>query len=126
MKIRYRHQEQNQETEQRSDPCWQNHKLLPNESNCLQQANQECNKNYNKSSGKVVEKLNVQSARIAEHLKLDDRIERLAKKKEFLSLKDHKSAFDDHLTCHLINPSKFEIGVLSKHIFDDINLTIIT
>ena len=40
-------------------------------------------------------------------------------------MKDHKRAFHDHLTCHLINPSKSEIGMISKHILDDINTTII-
>ena len=82
-------------------------------------------KSYKKSSGKVVEKLNAQSAKIAENLKLDDRIEKLAEKEAFLTLKDHKPAFHDHPTCRLINPSKSEIGVISKHILDDINTTII-
>ena len=82
-------------------------------------------KTYKKSSGKVVEKLNTQSAKIAEHLKLGDRIEKLAEKEAFLTLKDHKPTFHDHPTCRLINPSKSEIGVISKSILDDINTTII-
>ena len=82
-------------------------------------------KSYKKSSGKVVEKLNAQSAKIAENLKLDDRIEKLAEKEAFLTLKDHKLALYDHPTCRLTNPSKSEIGVISKHILDDINTTII-
>ena len=82
-------------------------------------------KTYKKSSSKVVQKLNAQSARIAEHLKLDDRIDKLAEKEAFLTLKDHKPAFHDHPTCRLINPSKSEIGVISKRILDDINTTII-
>ena len=82
-------------------------------------------KTYKKSSGKVVEKLNAQSAKIAKNLKLDDRIEKLAEKEAFLTLKDHKPAFHDHPTCRLINPSKSETGVISKHILDDINTTII-
>ncbi|KAL9986499.1 hypothetical protein ACROYT_G000660 [Oculina patagonica] len=82
-------------------------------------------KTYKKSSGKVVEKLNAQSARIAEHLQLDDRIEKLAEKEAFITLKDHKPAFHNHPTCRLINPSKSEIGVISKHILDNINTSII-
>ena len=82
-------------------------------------------KTYKKSSGNIVEKLNAQSARIAEDLKLDDRIEKLAEKEAFVTLKDHKPAFQDHATCRLINPSKSEIGVISKHILDDINTSII-
>ena len=82
-------------------------------------------KTYKKSSDKIVDKLNTQAARIAEQLKLDDRMEKLAQKEAFITLKDHKPAFHDHPTCRLINPSKSEIGVISKHILDDINTSII-
>ena len=82
-------------------------------------------KTYKKSDAKVAEKLNAQSARIAVHLNLDDRIEKLAKKEAFITLKDHKTTFNDHPTCRLINPSTSEIGVISKQILDDINTAII-
>ena len=82
-------------------------------------------KTYKKSDAKVAEKLNAQSARIAVHLNLDDRIEKLAEKEAFITLKDHKATFNDHPTCRLINPSKSEIGVISKQILDDINTAII-
>ena len=79
---------------------------------------------YKKSSHKLVEKLDAQSARIADGLKLDDRIEKLAKKVAFITLKDHKPNFQDHPSCRLINPSKPEIGVINKHILDEINTSI--
>lgn len=82
-------------------------------------------KTYKKSNDSVAEKLDAQSASIAKRLKLDDRIEKLAKKEAFITLKDHKPAFNDHPTCRLINPSKSEIGVVSKHILDEINSAII-
>ena len=63
--------------------------------------------------------------KIAENLKLNNSIEKLAKKEAFLTLKDHKPAFHDHPTCRLINPSKSQISVNSKHILDDINTTVI-
>ena len=40
-------------------------------------------------------------------------------------MKDHKPAFNDHPICRLINPSKSEIGVVSKHFLDEINSAII-
>lgn len=83
-------------------------------------------KTYKKSSDELVEKLEAQSARIADQLKLDDRIEKLAKKEAFITLKDHKPNFQDHPSCRLINPSKPEIGVISKHILDEINTSIIS
>ena len=82
-------------------------------------------KTYKKSGDKVVKKLNEQSAKIAENLDLGDRIEKLAEKEAFISLKDHKPSFHDDPTCRLINPSKSEIGVISKHILDEINTAII-
>ena len=82
-------------------------------------------KTYKKSNAKVVEKLNAQSAKITKHLNLDDRIEKIAEREAFITLKDHKPAFHDHLTCRLVNPSKSEISAISKHILDDINTTII-
>ncbi|XP_022799059.1 uncharacterized protein LOC111337095 [Stylophora pistillata] len=70
-------------------------------------------KTYRKASDNLVGKLDAQSARIAERLKLGDRVE-LAKKEAFITLKDHKLTFHDHPTCLLINPLKSEIGVISK------------
>ena len=72
-------------------------------------------KTYKKSSHSVANKLDTQSASIAKQLKLEDRIEKLAKNEAFITLKDHKPAFNDHPTCRLINPSKSEIGVLANH-----------
>ena len=69
--------------------------------------------------------MDAKSASIAKRLKLDDRIEKLAKKDVFITLKDHKPAFNDHPTCRLINSSKSEIGVVSKHILDEINSAVI-
>ena len=83
-------------------------------------------KTYKKSSHSVANKLDTQSASIAKQLKLDDRIEKLAKNEAFITLKDHKPAFNDHPTCRLINPSKSEIGVVSKHILDEINSAVIS
>ena len=83
-------------------------------------------KTYKKSNDELVRELDGQSARIAERLKLDDRIEKLAMKEAFITLKDHKPNFSDHPTCRLINPLKSEIGTISKHILDDINACIIT
>ena len=83
-------------------------------------------KTYKKSDEKLVGQLDVKSAIIAEGIKLDDRIEKLAQKEAFVTLKDHKPNFHDHPTCRLINPSKSEIGAISKHILDEINTSIIT
>ena len=43
----------------------------------------------------------------------------------FITLKDHKLDFINKPTCRLINPSKLEIGIISKQVLDCINNTII-
>ena len=44
-----------------------------------------------------------------------------ANKDAFLTLKDHKQNFANKPTCRLINPTKSEIGRISKEILDRIN-----
>ena len=83
-------------------------------------------KTYKKSNDKLVGELDARSAKIAERLKLHERIEKLDRKEAFVTLKDHKPNFYDHPTCRLINPSKSEIGAISKQILDDINASIVT
>ena len=82
-------------------------------------------KTYKKSCPKVIDQLNSQSAKVAKKLGLDNRIEKLAEKEAFITLKDHKPEFHDHPTCRLIDTSKSEIGIISKRILDEINTTII-
>ena len=44
----------------------------------------------------------------------------------FVSLKRPQRKIDDHLTTRLINPSKNEIGTISKHILDQINTKLVS
>ena len=45
---------------------------------------------------------------------IDDRVESMAMKEAFITLKDHKENFENKPTCRLINPSKPEIWRESK------------
>lgn len=51
----------------------------------------------------------------------DDRIDTTANKDAFISLKDHKPNFANKPTCRPINPTKSEIGKMSKEILNRIN-----
>ena len=42
-----------------------------------------------------------------------------------ITLKDHKPDFTSNPSCRLINPSKSETGIISKHILDNINKEVI-
>ena len=52
----------------------------------------------------------------AQALKIDNRVETLAPKESFITLKDHKDNFQNNPTCRLINPTKPELGKVSKQI----------
>ena len=51
-------------------------------------------------------------------------MESMAKQQAFISLKDHKENFQNNPTCRLINPTKSEMGLVSKKILEKINAKI--
>ena len=60
----------------------------------------------------------------AEKLDVADRVQMLAKLKAYLTLKDHKTHFENTLPCWLIRTAKSEIGRIIKTIVDRILLDI--
>ena len=77
---------------------------------------------YKKASGKIKEKIEKSGKKFATDKGVLDKIGKNGDSECFITLKDHKPNFDNHPTTRLINPSKNEIGRLSKVILDDINL----
>ena len=73
-------------------------------------------KSYKKAPTNSVDKIISEEKKIAKKLDLDNRIDALVEKDSFVTLKDHKPHFDNNPTCRLINPSKSEIGKISKKI----------
>ena len=65
--------------------------------------------------------MNLEAKEIAAGVKLDDRIEYMAKAPAYITLKDHKDNFRSAHPCRLINPCKSEIGKISKSILENIN-----
>ena len=59
-------------------------------------------------------------------MKLDDRIQRFTTNDCFITLKDHKDNFKNSPKCRLINPSKSELGKVSKNITQRIVSDIVT
>ena len=62
---------------------------------------------------------------ISTKLKISDRVERIARTPPFVTLKDHKDNFRSNPTCLLINPSKNELGKVSKQLVGKIASDII-
>ena len=73
-------------------------------------------KDYRKTDEKAFDDNTEKDKEIAVDLELDDRIYKTAKKQAFITLKDHKPTFRNNPTCRLLNPTKPEIGKISKQI----------
>ena len=80
--------------------------------------------NYKKTQSSVVSELNEETKKATEHLAVSDRINQLPLKEAFITLKDHKENFKSAPKCRLINPTKSNVGKVSKVILDRINKTI--
>ena len=80
---------------------------------------------YSRASSSEIEDINSEAKIIAEKVQLADRIETIAQKPAFITIKDHKDNFPNRVQCRLINPAKSEIGVISKNILDRINKELI-
>ena len=65
--------------------------------------------------------INKEVKEIATKLNIDYKINSIAEQPAFITIKEHKPSFKTNPTDRLINPSKFEIGKISKHILDNIN-----
>ena len=78
-------------------------------------------KAYKKAPSSHTKTIIAEEKKIAENLKLDNRIDALAEKQCFITLKDHKPNFSNNPTTRLINPTKLEIGIISKKILERIN-----
>ena len=98
------------------------YKLEPCTHNDLLEKN--ITKSYKKALPETTQAIHKENKDIATKLGIDDRVDATASKDAFITLKDHKPNFANKPTCRLINPTKSEIGKVSKKILDRINSTI--
>ena len=98
------------------------YKLEPSEYNDLLEQN--ITKSYKKAHPNTIRDIHTENKKIAAKLGIDDRVDTTANKDAFITLKDHKPNFANKPTCQLINPTKSEIGKISKEILDRINSNI--
>ena len=82
-------------------------------------------KTYKKVNPNVANSIELEAKSLSKKLQLDDRINTTARREAFITLKDHKPNFDNNPTCRLINPTKAEIGKISKRILDRINTKVV-
>ena len=78
-------------------------------------------KTYKKGPPKLQRSINLEAKHIATKIKLSNRIKKLAETPAYVTLKDHINNFRSNPSCRLINPSKNEIGKVSKILLENIN-----
>ena len=78
-------------------------------------------KEYKKTNNTKKHEIDTEAKKIAESMNLADKIERLAERDAFISIKDHKENFENNTKCRLLNPAKSEIGIISKSHLQNIN-----
>jgi hypothetical protein len=78
-------------------------------------------KHYQTTDNQCYTDVNLEAKRLAKDLDIDERVDIMAKREAFITLKDHKENFRNNLPCRLINPAKSELGRISKQLLDDIN-----
>ena len=81
---------------------------------------------YIKANKNIGTKINKEGIKFAKQANILDKIEINGTGNSFITLKDHKENFTNHPTRRLINPSKNEIGRISKHILDQINSKLVS
>ena len=82
------------------------------------------NKDYKKAVPTTIKDINKNDKEIASKLELSDRIYTTSQRQAFLTLKDHKPNFQNVQTCRLLNPTKSEIGQISKKVLEKIISTV--
>ena len=75
-------------------------------------------KEYKKNTEGNVNEINKASQGIAKTLGLADRMERLQETEAYITIKDHKEDFPANPKFRLINPSKTDLGRVSKRLLD--------
>ena len=80
---------------------------------------------YQETCCPAKKKIARESKKFAKSLDLDERMECYSDQSAFITLKDHKANFKNNTKCRLINPSKSEIGLFSKHYLSSI-ITVVT
>ena len=69
---------------------------------------------YKKTNQTTVDRANEKQKLMVENLDLEDRVFATSKKEACITIKDHKENYQNDTKCRLINPTKPELGKISK------------
>ena len=76
--------------------------------------------NYKIDYNNTIDQINKDPCSFASKLHINDRLGKFKRKEAYILFKDHKPNFINKLQTRLINPSKTELGKISKDIIQDI------
>ena len=76
---------------------------------------------YKKASDNIHNKINTDGKKLMKDKDILNRMLRNGQNECFITLKDHKSIFQNNPKVRLINPAKNELGRISKNILDKIS-----
>ena len=75
---------------------------------------------YRKEDKGLVHAINLEARELARRLGISDRVPQIGRQEAYITIKDHKDQFPGRVDCRLINPSKSEMGKVSKQILERI------
>ena len=78
-------------------------------------------KDYKKTNTEAFDKTNKEDAELTHNLDIHDRVFKTTERQCFVTIKDHKPNFKNNTKCRLLNPTKPNIGQLSKVYTERIN-----
>ena len=76
----------------------------------------EVHSDYKKAPKNHLNKINKAHKTIVNKLEIEDRVFQNVQSECFVTIKDHKSDFPNHIKCRLLNPYKVELGKVSHQI----------
>ena len=76
---------------------------------------------YEKTNRNTETSINLEARDITDDLDISDRVEPIASKNAYITIKDHKENFPNNVKCRLINPAKSNVGKISQQILQSIN-----
>ena len=82
--------------------------------------NKKITDNYKIDKDSTIDQLNKDTGNFASKLHINDRLGKFQKRDAYILFKDHKPNFINKLQTRLINPSKTELGKISKNIIKNI------
>ena len=77
-------------------------------------------KDYKKAEKNVVKNITKDDQKVAAKLEIDDRVHVTSKRDSYITVKDHKPGFMNNPKFRLINPTKAELGMVSKQMLEQI------